>query len=185
MYLIAGLGNPGRRYRKTRHNVGFMVVDRLAERSGLTFSSFRVASLVARSVLVDRPVMLLKPQTFMNASGTAVREAIRYFDLRLEDCLVVYDEVALPLGRIRFRRSGSAGGHKGMQSVIDHLGTHEIPRLRVGIAGEQPAEDLVGYVLGKFARSEQGLLEETVDHCIEGIEVFLREGVDRAMARYN
>ena len=162
-----------------------MLLDRLAERSGLVFKSFRAESLAARGVLVDCPVMLLKPQTYMNLSGKAVREAVRYFDLPLENCLVVYDEVALPLGKIRFRRSGSAGGHRGMQSIIDHLGSQEIPRLRVGIAGEHSADNLTGYVLAKFARSEQGLLDEGLEDSEEGIEVFLSEGIDRAMARFN
>lgn len=162
-----------------------MLVDRLAERSGLVFSSFRAASLVARGVLADRPVLLLKPQTFMNGSGSAVREVIRYFDLPPEHCLVAYDEVALPLGRIRFRRSGSAGGHRGMQSVIDHLGSQEIARLRIGIAGEHTSDDLVRYVLGNFARSEQDLLEEVLELCAESIGVFLGEGIDQAMARFN
>ncbi|MEJ2081602.1 MAG: aminoacyl-tRNA hydrolase, partial [Acidobacteriota bacterium] len=183
MYLIAGLGNPGRRYRKTRHNVGFMLVDRLAERSGLVFSSFRTASLIARGVLADRPVLLLKPQTFMNASGSSVREVIRYFDLPLERCLVVYDEVALPLGKIRYRRSGSAGGHRGMQSVIDQLGSQEIPRLRIGIAGEHPTDELVRYVLAKFARGEMDLLREVLEHCEESIGVFLGGGIEQAMDR--
>jgi PTH1 family peptidyl-tRNA hydrolase len=162
-----------------------MLVDRLAERFGLIFSPFRSASVTARGVLFDRPTILVKPQTFMNLSGSAVREVVRYFDLPLEQCLVVYDEVALPLGKVRFRPSGSAGGHKGMQSVIDHLGSQEVPRLRIGIAGEHPSENLAAYVLNNFARSEQSLLAEALDHGEEGIEVFLSEGIDRAMARFN
>jgi len=183
--LIAGLGNPGRRYRNTRHNVGFMLIDRLAERGSCSLTNFGSMATTARMQWADQDLLLVKPQTYMNLSGTAVRELIRYFGLDVGESLIVYDDVALPLGKIRFRASGSSGGQKGMQSIIEHLGTIEIPRLRIGIAGERGRRDLAGYVLDRFTGSDSEVLADVLGTCEEAVEYYLLEGIDRAMARFN
>ncbi len=185
MRLIAGLGNPGRRFTKTRHNVGFMLIDRLAKRGDSALTRFGSTALTARMRLAEQDLLLLKPQTYMNLSGTSVRELIRYFGLDVGESLIVYDDVALPLGKIRFRASGSSGGHKGMQSIIEHLGTIEIPRLRIGIAGDRGSADLAGYVLDRFTGSEIEVLTEVLGTCEQAVEYYLLEGIDRAMARFN
>ncbi|UCF37326.1 MAG: aminoacyl-tRNA hydrolase [Acidobacteriota bacterium] len=185
MHLIVGLGNPGHRYRKTRHNVGFMLLDLIADRAGLAFRTFAGSSLVCEARIADTEVVLAKPQTFMNRSGLAVRDLIRRFGAETADCLIVYDEVALPLGKIRFKRNGSAGGHNGMRSIIDVLGTPEFPRLRIGIQGESVIDDLSDYVLSKFKLKERRQLREILPMGADGIEVFISEGIDRAMAAYN
>jgi len=187
VHLIAGLGNPGRWYSQTRHNVGFMLVDRLASRAGIGFSRFGSATLLGKGTFAGRSVLLIKPQTYMNLSGESVREVVDYFNVAIPDCLVVFDDIALPLGKIRFRSRGSSGGHKGMQSIIDHLRTQEISRLRIGIGRSEEAVGgkLRDFVLGRFARAEESVLQETLSRCEEAAEVFLAEGIDRVMARYN
>ncbi len=185
MYLIAGLGNPGVRYAWSRHNVGFMLADRLARRWNLGFGKFSSRALTARGSAAGQEVLLVKPLTFMNLSGSAVAELMRYYRIEPAACLVVYDEVALPLGKIRFRPGGSSGGHRGMQSVIDALGTAEIPRLRIGVGGRQQIPDLTAFVLGSFEADEREVLEQTLARCEEGVESFLVQGMERTMALFN
>lgn len=185
MFLVAGLGNPGRRYAATRHNVGFMLVDRLARDQGVEFRNFQRLAEVARWDAGGRTVLLAKPQTFMNESGRAVEALVRYFDIPFERCLIVYDDVALPLGKLRFRRQGSSGGHKGMASVIQTLGTTAVPRLRLGIGGESISSDLRAFVLDPFSREELPVVEEMLETAASGVETFLAEGIERAMALYN
>jgi len=185
VHLIVGLGNPGRPYYKTRHNVGFMMIDRIAEELGGRVERLSGRSLVCSTSLAGREIMLAKPQTYMNLSGFAVRELVQRGQFDFSQCLVIYDEVSLPLGRTRFRPAGGAGGHKGMRSVLQSLGTEEVPRLRIGIAGESAVDDLTRYVLGRFKRDELAVLEEVLDRCYSALEVFLAEGIDRAMALHN
>ncbi|GAB4231325.1 MAG: aminoacyl-tRNA hydrolase [Acidobacteriota bacterium] len=185
MFLVAGLGNPGRRYAATRHNVGFMLVDRLARDRGLEFRNFQRLAEVARWDRGEDAVLLAKPQTFMNESGRAVGALLRYFDIPVERCLVVYDDVALPLGKLRFRRQGSSGGHKGMASVIGELGTVAVPRLRLGIGREGVTSDLRSFVLDPFSREELPVVDEMLETAAAGVQTFLAEGIERAMALYN
>lgn len=185
MYLIVGLGNPGRRYRKTRHNVGFMLLDLLAEQWGGKFETFSAASLICRTESSGKEIVLAKPQTYMNRSGLAVKGLFSEFGVSPAESLIVYDEIALPLGKVRFRRSGSSGGHRGLQSVIDCIGSSDLPRLRIGIAGESPVDDLAGFVLKKFKFRERREVREVLESCRSSVEVFLAEGIDRAMALYN
>lgn len=185
MYLITGLGNPGITHKKNRHNIGFLLLDRIAETAGGSFRKFSSSSQICRVSIADNRVVLLKPNTFMNGSGLAVRELVNYYDVDLSKCLIAYDEVALPLGRIRFRRQGSAGGHRGMQSVIEFLETSSIPRLRIGILGESPRKDLADYVLGNFKRPERKILSGVLDHSIQGIYQFISEGIEKVMSLYN
>ncbi len=185
MFLLVGLGNPGAKYSNTRHNAGFMLMDRLAQRSGGRFGRSSRKSFVCRTVIEGEPVLLAKPQTFMNLSGEAVRELLLRHGADPSELLVAYDDVALPLGKFRIRRSGSSGGHKGMASIAAALGTQEVARLRLGIGGQGAPGILTNYVLDDFKRSEQEILEETLERAADAVEMILREGMDRAMALYN
>lgn len=190
---MAGLGNPGDRYTGTRHNVGFEVVDRLAEQlSGEGRGSVRVdrldcRALTARVPLEGASVLLAKPQTYMNLSGEAVKGLAQKHDVPLERLLVVVDDVALPVGRIRLRPSGSSGGQKGLQNVVDCFGTNAIPRLRVGIAGAhyRSGEDKADYVLERFGKSERAAVKESIDDACDAVRVFVRDGIGAAMSRFN
>ncbi len=180
--LVAGLGNPGREYDGTRHNVGFLVIDELAQRCGvgLAFSN----SWQALWGKTSDGCFLVKPQTFMNHSGRAVKAVGSYYKIAPAETVVIYDELALPLGKLRLRREGSAGGHNGMQSVIEHLGTNEAPRLRVGI-GSARGEAMVGYVLGKFASDERDAVDAAVKRAADAVECARRDGFETAMNRFN
>ncbi len=185
MFLIVGLGNPGARYDKTRHNVGFMLVDRMAAAFALPGWSRQQRSLTCRLRLGAQEILLAKPQTFMNLSGEAILDLIRYHPIEADRLLIVYDEVALPLGKIRLRRSGSSGGHKGMESIIHRLGTAEIPRLRIGVAGAVLPENLSDYVLSNFSDDEREALEPALERAVEAIQSAVEEGLETAMSRHN
>ncbi len=179
--IIVGLGNPGREFADTRHNVGFMVLDKLAAVLGAEWKAdkARKGLLAAGS-----GVLLVKPQTFMNASGECVGPLMRYFKYAPEQVLVVYDDISFPIGALRLRAGGSAGGHNGMKSLIAHLGSERFPRLRVGI-GVPGQKSMVGHVLGKFSPEERPLLAETVARSAEATLMLLREGFEAAANRYN
>jgi len=187
---VAGLGNPGDRYAGTRHNVGFDVVDALAKRSSASrgrVDRLDCRALTARVRVGEKPVLLAKPQTYMNLSGESVKGLAAKYEVPLERVLVVVDDVALPVGRIRVRATGSAGGQKGLKSVLECLRTPDVPRLRVGIAGEhfQPGEDKADYVLERFSKSERALVESSVEEACDAVEVFVTDGIDAAMSRFN
>ncbi len=185
MFLVTGLGNPGPSYRLNRHNAGYLLVDRLAERTGERFRHSLRHVLTSRTELEGQPVILAKPLTFMNLSGGAVLELLRAHPVDPANLLVVYDDFALPLGKIRIRPSGSSGGHKGMQAIINALGHSDVPRLRIGISTGQTPEDSKDFVLSDFRRSEMGLLEETLDRAADAVTAIVSEGIDLAMARFN
>jgi peptidyl-tRNA hydrolase, PTH1 family len=180
--LILGLGNPGERYRDTRHNAGFLVVEELARRWGLPLDRRECNAFVAQG-----EALLAMPQTYMNRSGWAARCLVESHTIEPPDVLVVYDEVALPLGRLRLRKSGSPGGHRGLESVIENLRTDEVPRLRLGIAPEEPprGEDLVEFVLSPFLPQEREAVAAMVQRAANACEVWLKEGPDAAMQRFN
>ena len=178
--LIAGLGNPGREYERTRHNVGFMVLDKLAARSGATW---RLEKQWKANVAFHGGVAYCKPTSYMNLSGQPVSAAARFYKADPERTLVVYDDLALPLGKLRFRKDGSAGGHNGMQSVIEHFGTQTVPRLRVGIGGAPGG--MVSHVLGRFAEAELPVLEEALDRAVAAIELAQTRGLEAAMNQFN
>ena len=185
-YLIVGLGNPGPKYAGTRHNIGFVVVDELARRHGLSFSQKQANAEVARGRIAGTPVILAKPLTYMNESGRAVQALARYYKIPANQVLVVYDDFALPLGTLRIREKGSAGGHNGVTSVIQHLGTQGFPRLRVGV--DRPVQvqhSTVDWVLGRFTKEEQAVIQPTVPRAAEAIEGILHDGIERAMNQYN
>ncbi len=181
--LIVGLGNPGRQYEGTRHNVGFMLLDRLAAMGGATFQSTpKWQSHLAK--LPGSGTILLKPQTFMNLSGRAIQQILSFHKWTPEQMLVIYDDVALPLGTLRFREKGSAGGHNGIKSILQHLGNDAFPRLKIGIGGSQPGE-MVGHVLGKFSPDERPVLENTLATALEAVQLARSQGIATAANRYH
>jgi PTH1 family peptidyl-tRNA hydrolase len=179
--LIVGLGNPGREYADTRHNVGFMIVDRLAAKAG---AEWRREKRWETQVARVGSTWLMKPETYMNLSGQAVAHLTGFYKIPAESVLVILDDMALPLGKLRFRASGSAGGHNGLQSVIDHLGTPAVPRLRVGIGPAEPGAS-VSHVLGRFTEEERPLLNDMFDRALEAIQCAQTEGLPTAMNRFN
>jgi len=188
--LIVGLGNPGTKYDQTRHNIGFMVVDQLARRWSVSLAENRkFQGLYGEGMALRNRVRLLKPTTFMNLSGQSIRAVLDWYKLPPESVLVVYDEMDLPVGRLRMRLSGSAGGHNGMKSAIAHLGTQNFPRLRIGIGNPKTSEkankDNVSHVLGRFSQDESRLLDSVLQLAVEAVEMSLGEGVEKAMSLYN
>ncbi|MBE6031609.1 MAG: aminoacyl-tRNA hydrolase [Clostridiales bacterium] len=184
MYIIAGLGNPGRKYEGTKHNIGFITVDALADRHGIQINKIKHKALVGEGFISGQKVLLVKPQTYMNLSGQSIREVMAYYKEDPENLLVIYDDVDLSMGRLRFRKGGSAGTHNGMRSIIYDLQQDNFPRLRIGIGGEVKGE-LASYVLGGFHGSDKELMEEAVKKAADGVECFLSEGIDKAMNQYN
>jgi len=185
-YLIAGLGNPGREYRANRHNAGFMLLDRLVERhKWLGFTKRQGKALITTGLLGQVPVILAKPQTFMNLSGEAVSSLLRFYDLPLERLLVVVDEIDLPLGTLRLRPDGGSAGHNGMRSIIEQLGTEVFPRLRVGVGRPPGVKAAAGYVLRDFRGEDLEIMNLTLDKAADAVECFVREGLVTAMNRYN
>lgn len=185
VYLIIGLGNPGPRYAKNRHNVGFQVVDRLAARAGGTFANHPGKAVACRVTLAGAPVVLAKPQTFMNLSGGSVAALVHWYHVDpLKHLLVVYDDLDLPLGKIRLRPAGGAGGHKGLTSIIEHLRTQQFARLRVGI-GRPAYGEPHRYVLEDFTADEWAVMEPAQERAADAIECFLAEGLAAAMNRFN
>ena len=182
--LVAGLGNPGVRFVGTRHNIGFRVVGELASRRSTRFEREECNSLVGAA----DGLLVVKPLTFMNRSGYALRCLLERHDIRPTDVLVIYDEVHLPLGRLRLRRDGEPAGHRGMESIVRNLQTTDVPRLRLGVGpqgGELPSEEMSDYVLSQFAADEEKLADEMVDRAADAVEVWLDEGLDQAMNLFN
>ncbi len=178
--LLIGLGNPGRLYQKTRHNVGFMLLSRLAKKKGLRFDKRYCKSRIAEG----EGIILAKPYTFVNLSGKSVRALLHRLSLSPQEMLIICDDVSLALGRIRIRRKGSDGGHNGLRSIIKEIGTEDFPRLRVGI-GREGIRDLVEYVLGEFQKEESAILEKVLEVGVEAVECILEEGIEWAMNKYN
>ena len=183
-YLIAGLGNPGREFKGNRHNIGFMVVDRLAEKYGIRLGRVQQKAITGEGRIKERPVILMKPQTFMNRSGDSVGPLANYYKVPLEHVLVIYDEIDLPFGTLRLRSKGGSGGHNGMKSVIQHLG-QDFPRMRLGVGRPSGRMPPAAHVLRDFDKDEQLVLLELLDQAVETVETFLVENVDLAMTRHN
>ncbi|MEN6370781.1 MAG: aminoacyl-tRNA hydrolase [Armatimonadota bacterium] len=183
MKLIVGLGNPGRDYAGTRHNVGFEVLDVIAKRLHVRILRRMGRALIARAKVEESEVTFMKPQTFMNLSGEAVSYIARREKIEPSEILVVYDDMALPLGKIRIRPGGSAGGHNGMRSIISHLHTQDFPRVRVGIGSA--GGDAIDHVLSRFARQERQIAHEAILTAADAIEMIITEGLEPAMNRYN
>lgn len=184
--LIVFLGNPGLKYSGTRHNVGFMTADALEKKLGISINRAKFKALTAKCSLGGKSVLLMKPQTYMNLSGDAVIEAVRFYKLAPEDVLVVCDDTSLPCGKLRFRQKGSAGGHNGLKSIIARLNSEAFPRLKIGVGSPpHPEYDMIDWVLGVFRNQDAEDISKAVQTAAEAIEVFLRDGADRAMNRYN
>jgi PTH1 family peptidyl-tRNA hydrolase len=185
--LIVGLGNPGREYRDTRHNVGFMVADEVARRHDMTLAMApsQVPDAMVAKKFGAAAFLIAKPLTFMNRSGDAVAALARYYDIAPGDLFVVVDEVALPFGRLRARARGSAGGHNGLKSCIERLGTTEFPRLRLGVGRGDARRDLADHVLSKFEADEQSALGEFIARAADAAEMFAAEGIEKVMNTYN
>ena len=187
MKLLVGLGNPGREYRDTRHNVGFMVIDELARRHQLTLSMgpSQVPETFLAKQYGPEPLLVAKPLTFMNRSGDSVAALMRYYDVDIGDLLVIVDEIALPFGRLRARLRGSAGGHNGLKSVIERVGTTDFARLRLGVGRGDERRDLADHVLAKFEPGEQAELDTFIARAADAAEMFAAEGMQKVMNTYN
>ena len=185
-WLIVGLGNPGGQYDNTRHNVGFAVADELARRGGFSIQRVKFKALTAAAQVGGQGVLVMKPTTYMNLSGEAVGDAARFYKLSPDRVLVISDDVDLPLGKLRLRAGGSAGGHNGLKSVIQHLGCDQFPRLKVGVGGKpHPDYDLADWVLGKLQVEDKKLMDETVKRAADAVECLLKDGPQKAMSRFN
>lgn len=185
-YLIAGLGNPGAKYDKTRHNAGFCALDAVLGENGLTAQQKKFQSLTADGTILGKRCLFLKPQTFMNLSGEAVGAAARFYKIPPEKIIVLYDDISLAPGKLRIRRKGSAGGHNGIKSVIEHLGSDNFPRVKLGVGAKpRPDYDLADWVLSSFSSEEQKSMKEAYGQCNEVISLIVQDNIDEAMSRFS
>ena len=185
MYVIVGLGNPDKKYEMTRHNMGFRVIDALADRLHIDISDKKHKGIIGKGVLGSEKVILVKPLTYMNLSGECVRPVCDYFKVEPENVIVVFDDISLEPGKLRIRKKGSAGGHNGIKSIIAHLGTENFPRLKFGVGDKPKGMDLADYVLGRFSKNEETLIKEGIETACDAIECMVQDGFDAAMNRYN
>jgi peptidyl-tRNA hydrolase, PTH1 family len=186
MYIIVGLGNPGKEYQNTRHNIGFQVIDAIAEKNHITVKEKKHKALIGKGMVAGQKAVLVKPQTYMNLSGESVRDVIDFYkvDERTE-LIVISDDISLDVGQIRIRKKGSAGGHNGLKNIILHLGHDQFQRIKMGVGEKPQGYDLADYVLGHFAKEEQKVLEDSIERAAEAVELMMSEGADAAMNRYN
>ncbi len=185
-HIVAGLGNPGKEYQTTRHNAGFMAIDYIAEKCGVKIDRLKFKALIAEAEISGVRVLLMKPETFMNASGEAVAEAASFYKIPPENIIVLHDEISFDTGRFRIRRKGSAGGHNGLKSIIAHLSSDEFPRVKIGV-GQKPSPDydLVDWVLGKFPLENYKQLESQFDPIFSSVELILSDKIDEAMNKFS
>ena len=184
MKIIAGLGNPGKEYENTKHNVGFLTIDILAEKYDIKVNKIKFMGLVGEGMIGTEKVILVKPQTYMNLSGQCIREIVAFYKLDMEDLVVIYDDIDLPMGNLRIRKKGSAGTHNGMRSIIYDLQDDGFPRVRVGIGGERKG-DLANYVISGFSCDDRKLIEEAIVKAADAVTCLVEDGIDRAMVDYN
>ena len=184
MYIIVGLGNPGKKYENTKHNIGFITLDFLADKNDIKINKIKHKALVGEGTVSGQKVLLVKPQTYMNLSGNSVREVMEYYKEDPEKLIVIYDDVDIPIGSLRIRKKGSAGTHNGMRSIIYDLQEDGFPRVRIGI-GKERKMPLAGYVLGGFEKDERKLMEDAVERAVLAVECMLEKGIDIAMGEYN
>ena len=185
-WLVVGLGNPDKKYEKTRHNTGFMAVDEIASSLSVTITKKKFDALTAETVIGGQRVLLMKPQTYMNLSGVAVEKAASFYKIPPERIIVLFDDISLPVGRMRIRRKGSHGGHNGIRSIIDYLQSDGFPRIKIGV-GEKPRPeyDLADWVLSAFKQEELQQIREAAGHCLEIVELIIKGQTDKAMNLYN
>lgn len=184
MKLIVGLGNPGKEYEKTRHNAGFMCIDEVAKKCNLSFDTKKFKALIATGFVNGEKVILMKPQTYMNLSGEAVGECVRFYDIDSDDILVLVDDLDLPVGKIRLRTKGSSGGQNGLKNIIAHLGTQEFKRVRIGI-GNNKIMDTKDYVLGKISKDDLTLFNDSLTRASNAAYDFISKPFERVMGAYN
>lgn len=186
MYIIAGLGNPGGKYEKTKHNMGFQVIDLLADKYHIEMNQKKHKAICGTGVIEGVKVLLLKPQTFMNLSGESIREAVDFYKIDPEtELIVIYDDISLAPGHLRIRKKGSAGGHNGIKNIIQHLGTQVFPRIRVGVGEKPQGWDLADYVLSGFSKEDEALVKESWGRAVEAAAVMLTDGPEKAMNDFN
>lgn len=186
MYIIAGLGNPSKEYEGTRHNAGFQVIDRIAEKYNISVDAKKHRALIGKGMIAGQKVILAKPQTFMNLSGESIRSLLDYYKIDEEnELIVIYDDISLEPGQIRIRAKGSAGGHNGIKNIIQHLGGQVFPRIKVGVGEKPPKMDLADYVLGHFSKEEKEQMDEGYEHAIHALELMLMGETSEAMNEYN
>lgn len=184
MKIIAGLGNPGKEYENTKHNVGFLTIDILAEKYDIKVNKIKFKGLIGEGMIGTEKVILVKPQTYMNLSGQCIREIVAFYKLDMEDLVVIYDDIDLPMGNLRIRKKGSAGTHNGMRSIIYDLQDDGFSRVRVGIGGERKG-DLANYVISGFSGDDRKLIEEAIVKAADAVACLVEDGIDRAMVDYN
>ena len=186
MHLIVGLGNPGREYEKTRHNVGFVAIDYLASQLGIKMGKLKFKAICGEGFIGNEKCILMKPQTFMNLSGESVRDAAEFYKIAPEDIIVMYDDVNLETGKVRIRPSGSAGGHNGIKSIIQHLGSDNFPRIKLGV-GEKPHPDfdLADYVLSGFTKDEIPQMKQAMEKACKALELLTNGKIDEAMSKFS
>ena len=185
-YLIVGLGNPGKQYENTRHNAGFICIDILADKYGIKINKLKFKSLMGEGRIEGRRCLLLKPQTFMNLSGEAVRDAVEFYKIPVENVIVICDDISLEPGKMRIRRKGSHGGQNGMRNIIFHLKDDNFPRIKIGIGAKpNPDYDLADWVLSRFSQSEAKLIKQVADNTVSAIEYIVKDDIDKAMSNYN
>ena len=185
-YMVVGLGNPGSKYENTRHNAGFLAIDRLAEKAGVSIDRLKFKGLTAQAEVGGKRVLLLKPSTFMNLSGESVREAVEYFKLSMEDVIIVYDDISLKCGSLRIREKGSAGGHNGIKSIIYLTGHDDIPRIKIGVGKKpNPGWDLADWVLSRFSPADCKALDPVLDHAAEAVSLIVNGKLQEAQNRFN
>ncbi|MBS4888535.1 MAG: aminoacyl-tRNA hydrolase [Anaerococcus vaginalis] len=185
MYYIVGLGNPGIQYENTRHNAGFITIDYLARKYSIDVRKIKFKSLIGQGVISGQKVMLVKPQTYMNNSGEAIREIYNYFDFDHDKLIVIYDDIDIDFGSIRIRKKGSAGTHNGMKSIIYNLGFDDFPRIKVAVGKKPSYMDLANFVLSGFSKQEAKIIEEEVKLTSDAIEMILEEGIEKSMSMFN
>lgn len=185
MYLVAGLGNPGKKYIKNRHNVGFMAIEQLAEENNIAINKTKFSSLYGKGSIEKKEVILIKPQTYMNLSGTSIVQFLKWHKIKPEKLIVLYDDMDLPLGKIRIRPNGRSGGHNGLKSIIETINTQEFIRIRIGIDKPPPKVSPEKYVLMNFNKGEIEFIESGISAALNAIHCILKEGIDKAMNKYN
>ncbi|TCO71370.1 aminoacyl-tRNA hydrolase [Marinisporobacter balticus] len=184
MFVIVGLGNPGREYVGTRHNVGFDTIDCLAYKNDISMNKVKYKAVIGEGTIHNEKVLLVKPQTYMNLSGRSIREIVNFYKLDMDDLIVIYDDIDTEVGKLRIRKKGSAGTHNGMKSILYEIVSDQFPRVRIGI-GKQKHGNLADYVLGKFEKEERAFVDQTIKNAAEAVEVLIKAGIEIAMNRYN
>jgi len=184
MYIIIGLGNPGKRYENTRHNLGFITIDKIARENNINVNKIKHKALVGEGMISGHKVLLVKPQTYMNLSGESVREVFEYYKIEPEKLLVIYDDIDIPMGQLRIRKKGSAGTHNGMKSIIYQIQTDQFPRIRIGI-GNDRKRGLISHVIGGFKKEEKAAIEDAVIRAAKAVTDILDIGIEKAMSEYN